>query len=173
MIDELADALFERLGWIVLIAIIALIIWVYLYIVEYSDWFRNRKKNKKCPAIDELMDYFKFRINYLIENISTLELNQVLTELSMITRHYLSIIKQVKILPGDTVAEITKKINDKDSKSDLLLGLLGRFEIIKHRSISISEPQIKNYLEFMKKILEHKPAKLVEEELTEDNESTE
>ena len=158
MIDELSNALFENLNIVIIVGIIALMVWVYLYVVEYSDWFKNlKKKPKPKQSTLNVLGYFKVRVQYLIENTSKVPSKEILIEMDTIARYYLSIIKNIRILPGDTIEEIATKIKKPDNHSKLLLDILDRFELLKHHnSIKLSHTQMKNYLVFLSKILNHR-----------------
>jgi hypothetical protein len=171
MIDEIATLLFRNINILLIIAIIALIVWVYLYVVEYSEWFKKFKfvefkfkgvKFYKKPAKftkENLIDYYKIRISYLLENSSKLDPRETIMELDLIARYYLAMSKNIRISPGDTVSEISDRISSKDHRSNKLIHLLIRFRTLKHRSSAIDKDQMKEYLEYLHALLYHEDTK--------------
>jgi hypothetical protein len=156
MLDGLATFLFENINILLIISIIALIIWVYLYVVEYSDWFKRfkiTKKSKQKFTKENLVDYFKLRISYLLENFSKLNPRETIMELDLIARYYLAAHKNIRISPGDTVSEISDRLSSKDHKSNKLIHLLIRFRTLKHRSTAMDKEQVKDYLDYMHSLL--------------------
>ena len=170
MIDSLANFLFENVFILLVISVIALVIWIYLYIIEYSKELKKIKApdikmpNINIPGIElpkfkgidfkfsskpkkftreNLIDYFRIRVSYLMENIDKLSSREAIIEMDMIARYYLAVHKNIRISPGDTVSEIADRINKKDHSSNKLIHLLIRFRTLKHKLEKIDSEKIK------------------------------
>ena len=154
MIDQLSDFLFNQLAVIIVISIMGLIFWVYLYIIEYSDWFRNLvKKPKPHQATMNLVHYFKLRVRYLLDNFKNLGETSALSELEMITRQYLATITRIRIFPGETTIDIANKIHHKSPEVDLLLRFLGKIEVLKHKPAGLIKLKLYSYIQFIDALL--------------------
>jgi hypothetical protein len=168
MLDWLADLIFVNMDILLIIAIFAVIFWVYLYISHYSDWFQNIfKKKSSCKFDASLVDYYKARVDYLLKNFSKVDSKELLVEMDMIVRYYLSTLRGISISPGDTAEDIASRVK-KDQKTAVLIELLRRFEVMKHKSNVSSEQRLESYLKFMNALFNHKSATLDLTDKTED-----
>ncbi|MBT4247985.1 hypothetical protein HOD83_00120 [Candidatus Woesearchaeota archaeon] len=154
MIDWLSNFLFTRLDIIIIIAIIGLVFWVYLYVIEYSDWFRNlTKKQKPHHATMNLVHFFKMRVRYLMDNFHTLTSSNVLAELDMIMRQYLATISHVRIHAGETAQDLSIKIKTKSPEVELIIGFLDRIQQLKHKPTDFVKSRLYSYVQFADALL--------------------
>jgi len=156
MLDEITNIMFDNLGIIIIVAIIVLIIWICLYIVEYTDWFKFKKKEVKAKPMhydSNFINYLKEETQFLIDNFDRVDTFTLLYEMNMITKYYLATIKEFKLVQSDTVEEIASKVKDKDNFSKLVIELLTRLEIMKHKADVLSKDKLMSYLKFVDAML--------------------
>ena len=101
-----------------------------------------------------LVQYFKLRIRYLLDNYQTLtDKNNIIAELDSITRQYLATITNILIHPGETTDDISVRIHRKTPETELILKFLGRLESMKHKPSGIAKTKLFSYIQFIDAVL--------------------
>ncbi len=142
-------------GFVILGAVIAFGIWLYLYVNFYSDWFKKGhvKKEKQIKKIKRICSTFFVRLNHLEANLNNYTSNQVISELEYIVKLFFIYAYNLTAKGNQSLRDILIQIRKKEGNEQLYLEAKNYFRKINERKFGdkqLSQDEATNLLEACK-----------------------
>lgn len=108
-------------GFVILGAVIAFGVWLYLYINYYSDWFKKSKEKKErdVKKIKRICATFFVRLNHLEANLNNYTSRQVISELEYIVKLFFIYAYNLEVKGTQSLRDLLIQIRKKEGNEEV------------------------------------------------------
>ncbi len=146
----------EDLGGVIILgAVVAFGIWLYLYINYYSDWFKKsqEKKEKQVRKIRDICSSFFVRLNHLEANLNHYSSRQIISELEYIVKLFFIYAYNLTAKGNQSLRDLLLEVRQKEGNEEIYQEIKNYFRKInelKYGEKQLSQEEATDLLEACK-----------------------